>query len=340
MPSNQEGRANKPKSKESRLGSSILVLLVGGGAVLWGLVLWLQPENSKSPEISSHTMNFHASEREIDPSNIDANDIAIADPIEEPEKIIVQEPEIEVTTILVPAYESTPLEKKWFPRNIRRALSNSVIGGSLKELELSRIRKTRRVALTFDAHFKSDNIISILDKLSKYNLKATFFLTGYWAERSPGYVRKIVAEGHEIGNHTFSHSRLTKLSEYEILEELRKAEEAIESAMDGHIAVQPFVRYPYGDRNQEIVRVLLENGYIPTYWGLDSLDSRAGTSASSVRGRVLEKTEPGDIILMHAGSPQTAEVLEEIINGLSDRLLIPGSLSELLESVSEFQENP
>ena len=335
MPSNQEGRSNKPKSKESRLGSSILVLLVGGGAVLWGLVLWFQPENSKSPEISSHTMNFHASERDIDANK---KDTTVS--IKEPEKIIVQEPEIEVTTILVPAYEITPLEKKWLPLNIRRALSNSVIGGSLKELELSRIRKTRRVALTFDAHFKSDNIISILDKLSKYNLKATFFLTGYWAERSPGYVRKIVAEGHEIGNHTFSHSRLTKLSEYEILEELRKAEEAIESAMDGHIAVQPFVRYPYGDRNQEIVRVLLENGYIPTYWGLDSLDSRAGTSASSVRGRVLEKTEPGDIILMHAGSPQTAEVLEEIINGLSDRLLIPGSLSELLESVSEFQENP
>lgn len=335
MPSNQEGPANKPNSKEFGLGSSILVLLVGGGAVLWGLVLWFQSENSKSPEISSHTMNFPASERKID-----ANKKDITVPIEEPEKIIFDEPETEVIAILVPAYELPQLGKKWLPQNIRRALSNSFIGGPLKELELSRIRNTRRVALTFDAHFKSDHIISILEKLSQYDLKATFFLTGYWAERSPAYVRKIIAEGHEIGNHTFSHSRLTQLSESEILEELRKAEEAIESAMDGHIAVQPFVRYPYGDRNEEIVRVLLENGYIPTYWGLDSLDSRAGATASFVRGRVLEKTEPGDIILMHAGSPQTAEVLEEIINGLSDRLLIPGSLSELLESVSEFQENP
>ena len=349
MPCNQEGRQEKTNYKESSLMFSVLILLVGSGAIVLGSVLWFQGDKAPSTNTIIQSNDFHGSERNNETNEIDTtvptneidttvptNEIDTTVSTNEIEKIISNKPETESITTLPPAYELPQLDARWIPQRIRRALVNKIVSGPLKELELSRIQNSRHVALTFDAHYKSDHIIRILKTLAKYNLKATFFLTGYWAERSPDYVRKIVAEGHEIGNHTFSHSMMTQLNEPEILEELRRAEEAIESAMDGHIAVQPFVRYPYGDRNSETVRILIENGYIPTYWGLDSLDSRAEATGDSVRFRILENTEPGDIILMHAGSSETANVLEEIINGFDDRKLIPCSLSALLESGSGF----
>ena len=168
------------------------------------------------------------------------------------------------------------------------------------------------VSLTFDCAWNDSDVDEILDILDKYNVKACFFMVGTWAEKYPESVYKIYERGHEIGNHSYNHADYTKLSAEEILEDLEKCDAVIKNIT----GEKPFfVRAPSGGYNDTVVKTIEDSGRIYVQWSVDSLDYKAG-SVEEIISR-CQKTQKGDIILMHNGTEYTAASLDSIITDIS-----------------------
>lgn len=187
-----------------------------------------------------------------------------------------------------------------------------------------------KIALTFDAGASSTPTPKILDVLAKHNLHATFFLTGKWLRQNPELGRRIVEEGHEVGNHTYSHKRLTTLSEGDIAKEVGRTEELVLETTGR--SAKPLLRVPYGDRDERVLSTLAELGYYSIYWDLDSWDSvKANITSDEIKQRVIGKTRNGSIILMHCGSAATADALDSMLQKLLNAGYEPVSVSELMQ---------
>ncbi|MDI6827461.1 MAG: polysaccharide deacetylase family protein [Armatimonadota bacterium] len=185
------------------------------------------------------------------------------------------------------------------------------------------------IALTFDAGADSSPTPDILNTLAKHNLHCTFFLTGKWIERNPELTRRIAAEGHEIGNHTYSHQRLPQLPEGKIISELERTDELV-VRLTGR-STKPLARVPYGSRDKRVLRILAENGYRSIFWDVDSWDAfKAGITSEEICQRVLSHVNNGSIILMHCGSKATANALDSMIKKLEESGYQIVTISELI----------
>lgn len=188
----------------------------------------------------------------------------------------------------------------------------------------------RRVAITFDGHFEPGPVDRILETLQAHEVTATFFLTGRFARQYPETVRRIAAAGHEIGNHSDGHPELTKLDDARLLREIETAEADL-VAQAGR-AYRPYLRVPYGDRDVRVNRLLIQHGYLPVYWTLDSLDWKEDATADAVLDKVRARgLEPGTIVLCHCGSEATARALPRMLVMYEQADLTVGTLSALLE---------
>ncbi len=172
--------------------------------------------------------------------------------------------------------------------------------------------RPKKVALTFDDGPHPYNTDKVLDLLAAYSIPATFFVIGVNAEHYPAPLRRAVAEGHEIGNHTYSHPRLTGQNAASFAEELEKTEEIIRSIA----GVRPvFFRPPMGIRDDVVRAVAEEKGYELVLWTIDTRDW-AGASASSIEKNIFDHVTDGSIILCHdyvSGECHTLEALEHVI---------------------------
>jgi peptidoglycan/xylan/chitin deacetylase (PgdA/CDA1 family) len=187
----------------------------------------------------------------------------------------------------------------------------------------------RKIALTFDAGSSPKPVAPILAALRQRDLHCTFFLTGHWAEQNPATVRAIAGAGHELGNHTYSHANLTRLSDDGIATELRRAESAVRAAC-GH-GTHPFFRPPLGARDDRVLRAAAREGYTTVYWSTDSLDSvTPGITPDAIRERVAQRAQPGSIVLLHCGSQATAKALPDLLDDLERDGYSVVTLSELL----------
>lgn len=172
-----------------------------------------------------------------------------------------------------------------------------------------------KIALTFDAGASAAPTPALLDVLEKYNLKCTFFLTGKWIEKNPELTKRILDDGHEIGNHTYSHPDLRGLTDDQIRVQFAKTESALESLCG--VSTKPFFRPPYGGRDDRVLRVAEDEGYQCVYWTADSWDAfKKGIQADEIASRVLDRAKDGAIVLMHCGSWPTVDALPHIIVGL------------------------
>lgn len=189
------------------------------------------------------------------------------------------------------------------------------------------------VALTLDAGAGSEPVPAILATLRERDVQITFFLTGRWVEDNPDLVRQIVADGHEIANHSYSHPDLRNLDADQITAELAATERLIQSVAG--VSARPFFRPPYGAYDERVLRVLAEQGYLPIYWTLDSLDS---VGAAKTPAFLLERTTAtlapeelhGAIILAHCGSAATAAALPDILDRYNELGLEVRKLSDVL----------
>lgn len=188
------------------------------------------------------------------------------------------------------------------------------------------ITKQKRVALTFD---DGPNIIytpKVLNILKKYNVKATFFVTGTNVKRSPQIAKQIVTAGHEIGNHSNSHPKLTKLSATRVSQELTAANNAIQQATGNMPTV---FRPPYGAYNSTIIKL----AKMPTImWSIDTLDWKH-KNPKKVLQSVKNNVKNGSIILMHDTNTGSVNGLESIIQYLQKNGYEMVTVTEILTPI-------
>ncbi len=170
------------------------------------------------------------------------------------------------------------------------------------------------VALTFDAAYDPAPLDDILRILDVEGVPATFFLTGEFVEDFPAEVDAIVAAGHPIGSHSYSHPDFTKISDAAMRDQLERTAALLRASPAGD--PRPLFRFPYGARDRHTLALLGEEGYASVYWTIDTLDWKAERKAGQIRDTVLTKAAPGAIVLMHVGGKNTAAALSEIIPGL------------------------
>jgi peptidoglycan/xylan/chitin deacetylase (PgdA/CDA1 family) len=170
------------------------------------------------------------------------------------------------------------------------------------------------IAMTFDDGPSPETTPRLLDILKQRNIKATFFMIGQNAERNPEIVKRILADGHEIGNHSWSHPPLAKLSDDKVTEEITKTQSAIKNA-SGY--TPKLLRPPYGSitgRQKEWI----ENqfGLSVILWSVDPFDwKRPG--ASVIEQRILAGARPGAIILSHDIHKQTVDSMPATLDALA-----------------------
>ena len=173
------------------------------------------------------------------------------------------------------------------------------------------------VALTFDDGPHPKYTDEILDILSEYGVKATFFVIGTNVDEHPEILQRELAEGHEIGNHTFDHSYMNKLNESNTISEIKKCESAVISA--GGPATS-LLRPPGGICSSRLKKQCRSLKYSIVLWSVDTRDWTRPTAANITR-TVLNNVSSGDIILMHdyvSGKSNTPEALRSIIPALID----------------------
>lgn len=211
------------------------------------------------------------------------------------------------------------------------------VSGRLKPLY--RVSTTEnKIALTFDISWGEVTPPLVLNVLKEHGVRATFFLSGPWAATHPDLVRRIVADGHEVGSHGYRHDNLSQLSESQIAENIEKAHRVLKDL----VGYEPrFLRPPNGDFDDRVIEVALERGYTVVIWSLDSLDWKNPGLDYMIK-KVLGKVQKGDIILFHASdtAKQTHLVLPAILQGLREKGLVSVPLSELLQSSGVAKPRP
>ncbi len=188
------------------------------------------------------------------------------------------------------------------------------------------IRGKNRIAMTFNVDWGEEYISGILKILDNKNIKVTFFVTGNWAGKFPDLLRKTSKEGHEIGNHGYSHKNPVKLSDSQLKNNITKNETLIYSITGKRTDLYA---PPYGDINNRVTAIASSLGYKTIIWSADSIDWQRPAPEIIVQ-RVINKIDDGGIILLHPTKP-TMQALPEIINKLEARNFKFVTISELIK---------
>jgi peptidoglycan/xylan/chitin deacetylase (PgdA/CDA1 family) len=200
-------------------------------------------------------------------------------------------------------------------------------------------RSGNRVALSFDDGPDPEVTPRVLDALAKYGTRATFFAIGKALQTHRKLAQDIVAAGHELGNHSFEHSRLQPFLLVDgQIREIERGARAIRALTRS--AGEPLYRPPLGIKSPPLARAAFRKRLTMVAWSLHSLDSRMSDPERIAR-RVLARIRPGDIVLMHDGHdlpgrhrPAAARALPKILRGLRERGLVGVTVSELLDRSS------
>ncbi|MFE2098549.1 polysaccharide deacetylase family protein [Streptomyces sp. PTD9-10] len=204
------------------------------------------------------------------------------------------------------------------PRAARAEASGSVAGTDC--------RKAKCVALSFDGG-PSPTTPELLDILKQDGLHATFFVQGEGhIAKYPAILRRIAAEGHEIGDHTWTHPRLTDLAEADARRELTRTQDAIER-ITGKKPV--LMRPPEGRTNRKVAKICRELGLAQVLWSVTAKDYET-TDSALITQRVLDQTHRDGIILLHDLHKGTVPAVPGIIKALEQRGYTIVTVSQLL----------
>ena len=196
-----------------------------------------------------------------------------------------------------------------------------------KELPIYSVeREDKKISITIDAAWGDEFTLDILDILDKYNVKATFFLVGFWVDKYPNQIEEIHRRGHEIGNHSTTHPKMSTLSKTQIEEEIGGTDKKITEIIN----TKPTVfRPPFGDYNDLLIQTAKELGYYTIQWDIDSLDWKE-LGVEPVIDKVVKNVSPGSIVLFHNNARYIKEYLPVIIQRLQDKGYEIVPVSELI----------
>lgn len=169
-----------------------------------------------------------------------------------------------------------------------------------------------KIALTFDDGPHPQYTPKLLDGLRKRGIKVTFFVIGESAERYPDIIKQAFLDGHEIGNHTYSHVQLTCITKEKAIDEIEKTNRIISDSCG---AIPRYIRPPYGSYNQ---RLKEETALTPVLWTVDPRDWSV-LNTEKVVSHVTNRVKNGDIILLHDIFDTSVEAAFQIIDTLTEQ---------------------
>ena len=202
----------------------------------------------------------------------------------------------------------------------------------LRQYDAAYLGDTREkvLYLTFDAGYENGCTEQVLDTLKKHQVRAAFFLVGNYIERNADLVRRMVEEGHIVGNHTMHHYDMSKLSQKETFsKELTDLEELFRQTTGKELP--KFYRPPQGVYSQDNLKMAKELGYKTVFWSLayvDWLNDKQPTREEAFR-KLLPRTHNGAVVLLHSTSKTNAEILDDLLTQWENLGYRFGSLEEL-----------
>lgn len=187
----------------------------------------------------------------------------------------------------------------------------------------------KRLYLTFDAGYENGHTPAILDALKKHNAPGAFFVVGPYMKENPDLIRRMVTEGHTVGNHTYHHPNMSERDETAFREELTSVE-AVFQEITG-VPMQKFYRPPEGKFSDENLQWAQSMGYKTVFWSLAYVDwnTKEQPSHEKAFSKLIPRTHDGAIVLLHSTSATNAEILDELLTKWEGMGYTFGSLSEL-----------
>ena len=204
--------------------------------------------------------------------------------------------------------------------------------GALAELAAAYLGDVtrKRIYLTFDAGYENGYTEKILDVLREHGVPAAFFLVGNYLETEPELVRRMVHEGHTVGNHTLHHYDMDRISDPEAFAGELTGLEALYTRVTGQ-AMKKYYRPPRGIYSEENLRQAKALGYRTVFWSLAYVDWQ--NDAQPTREQALEKLLPrihnGAVVLLHSTSATNAAILDELLTRWQAEGYEFGTLDEL-----------
>lgn len=184
--------------------------------------------------------------------------------------------------------------------------------------------------LTFDCGYENGNTEPILAALKKHNVKGTFFVTGAFLESAPDVAKRIVEEGHTVGNHTYNHPDMAAIADIESFQKELDGVSDLFYEITG-TELSPYYRPPQGKCNVENLKMAQELGYATVFWSLAHVDWDQENQPSHEKAfEVLtERTHPGAVVLLHAISQTNGEILDEMLTRWEEMGYTFGTLKDL-----------
>lgn len=170
------------------------------------------------------------------------------------------------------------------------------------------------IYLTFDAGYENGYTAAILDALKKHQAPATFFLVGNYIETSPELVKRMIAEGHTVGNHTYHHPDMSQISTKEAFEKELTDLENLFKETTGQTMTK-FYRPPQGKYSESNLKMAQEMGYQTFFWSLAYVDWYENDQPTREEAfeKLLGRIHPGAIVLLHSTSKTNSEILDELL---------------------------
>lgn len=188
----------------------------------------------------------------------------------------------------------------------------------------------KTVYLTFDAGYENGNTPAILDALKKHKAPATFFVVGHYLESAPELVKRMVAEGHTVGNHTYHHPDMSAIASKAAFQKELADVEALYQQVTGQ-TMPKFYRPPQGKYSKENLRMAKELGYTTFFWSLAYVDWYTDNQPTPQQAfdKLIPRIHPGAIVLLHSTSSTNAAILDELLTKWEKLGYSFGSLSSL-----------
>lgn len=186
--------------------------------------------------------------------------------------------------------------------------------------------------LTFDCGYENGNTPAILDALKKHNVKATFFIVGNFLSTSPELVKRMLAEGHIVGNHSFHHPDMSAMDKEAFSKELGELETLYEQTIGE--PMKKYYRPPQGKYSENNLKIAKELGYKTFFWSLAYVDWDPDNQPSHEEAfdKLLKRVHPGAIVLLHNTSKTNGEILDELLTKWEEMGYTFKSLDELPEN--------
>lgn len=190
--------------------------------------------------------------------------------------------------------------------------------------------KEKIIYLTFDCGYENGNTSAILDALKKHNAPATFFVVGHFLETAPDLVKRMIEEGHTVGNHTYHHPDMSSISDSASFQKELSEVEALFEEITGE-KISNYYRPPRGQYSMRNLEMAKEFGYKTFFWSLAYVDWNVDKQPSEEEAfdKLIGRIHPGAIVLLHNTSSTNGAILDKLLTKWEEMGYTFHSLSEL-----------